>query len=130
MEQWFATDLGHATLLESLKRADKQQQALAMLLKHRPVYRHHQVSLLELTVSALQALRNKGLIDLRYQLVTPQDWRPSFTVLGERLSLNTEQAAAVEAILSEDEQFAAWLLAGVTGSGKTKVYLRAYWRIS
>ncbi|WP_226020399.1 primosomal protein N' [Serratia symbiotica] len=121
LEQWFATDLGHATLLDSLKRAPKQQQALA-LLKHRPVYRH-QVSLLELTESALQALRNKGLIDLRYQLATPQDWRPSFAVLGERLSLNTEQTTAVGAIRSEDEQFAAWLLAGVTGSGKTEVYL-------
>jgi len=119
--QWFATDLGHATLLDSLKRAPKQQQALA-LLKHRPVYRH-QVSLLELTESALQALRTKGLIDLRYQLATPQDWRPSFAVLGERLSLNTEQATTVGAIRSEDKQFAAWLLAGVTGSGKTEVYL-------
>ncbi|NIG62450.1 MAG: primosomal protein N' [Serratia symbiotica] len=119
--QWFATDLGHATLQESLKRAPKQQQALA-LLKHRPVYRH-EVSLLELKESALQALRTKGMIDLRYQLATPQDWRPSLAVLGERLSLNTEQATAVGAIRSQDEQFAAWLLAGVTGSGKTEVYL-------
>lgn len=44
-------------------------------------------------------------------------------MLGERLRLNTEQATAVGAIRSEDEQFAARLLAGVTGSGKTEVYL-------
>lgn len=121
LEQWFATDLGHGTILDSLKRAPKQQKVLA-LLKQRPVYRH-QVSLLELTESALQALRNKGLIDLRYQIATPQDWRQSFAVLGEGLLLNAEQASAVRAICSEDEQFAAWLLAGVTGSGKTEVYL-------
>ncbi len=119
--QWFATEEGRATPPESLKRAPKQQQALAALLQ-RPVYRH-QVSQLELTESALQALRAKGLIDLRAQVADTHDWRPNFAVLGERLRLNTEQATAVGAIRSEDEQFAAWLLAGVTGSGKTEVYL-------
>jgi primosomal protein N' (replication factor Y) (superfamily II helicase) len=119
--QWFATEQGRATLPESLKRAPKQQQALAALLQ-RPVYRH-QVNELALTESALQALRTKGLVDLRAQTVATQDWRPGFEVLGERLRLNTEQATAVGAIRSEDTQFAAWLLAGVTGSGKTEVYL-------
>ena len=119
--QWFATEEGRATPPESLKRAPKQQQVLAALLQ-RPVYRH-QVSQLELTESALQALRAKGLIDLRAQVADTHDWRPNFAVLGERLRLNTEQATAVGAIRSEDEQFAAWLLAGVTGSGKTEVYL-------
>ncbi|VTR18642.1 Primosomal protein N' [Serratia fonticola] len=101
--QWFATEQGRATPPESLKRAPKQQQALAALLQ-RPVYRH-QVSELELTESALQALRTKGLIDLRSQTVATQDWRPGFAVLGERLRLNTEQATAVGAIRSEDDQF-------------------------
>ena len=104
--QWFATEEGRATPPESLKRAPKQQQALAALLQ-RPVYRH-QVSQLELTESALQALRAKGLIDLRAQVADTHDWRPNFAVLGERLRLNTEQATAVGAIRSEDEQFAAW----------------------
>lgn len=119
--QWFATEQGRATPPESLKRAPKQQQALAALLQ-RPVYRH-QVNEMALTESALQALRSKGLIDLRAQEVATTDWRDGFSVLGERLRLNTEQATAVGAIRSEDTQFAAWLLAGVTGSGKTEVYL-------
>ncbi|HHA0037173.1 TPA: primosomal protein N' [Yersinia enterocolitica] len=119
--QWFATEQGRATPPESLKRAPKQQQALAALLQ-KPVYRH-QVNEMALTESALQALRSKGLIDLRAQEVATTDWRNGFSVLGERLRLNTEQATAVGAIRSEDTQFAAWLLAGVTGSGKTEVYL-------
>ncbi|QNK32599.1 primosomal protein N' [Serratia sp. JUb9] len=119
--QWFATETGRATPPENLKRAPKQQQALAALLQ-RPVYRH-QVSELDLTDNALQALRAKGLADLRAQTAALQDWRPGFSVQGERLRLNTEQATAVGAIRSEDEQFAAWLLAGITGSGKTEVYL-------
>lgn len=119
--QWFATELGRATPSKSLKRAPKQQQALAALLQ-KPVYRH-QVNEMALTESALQALRSKGLIDLRAQEVATTDWCDGFSVLGERLRLNTEQATAVGAIRSEDTQFAAWLLAGVTGSGKTEVYL-------
>lgn len=119
--QWFATEQGRATPPESLKRAPKQQQALAALLQQ-PVYRH-QVNEMALTESALQALRSKGLIDLRAQTAATTDWRNSFSVLGERLRLNTEQATAVGAIRSEDNQFSAWLLAGVTGSGKTEVYL-------
>jgi len=119
--QWFATEQGRATPLASLKRAPKQQQAMAALLQGK-IYRH-QVSQLELNEAALQALRAKGLCDLQGVAPVAQDWRDSFAVVGERLRLNTEQATAVGAIRSEDQQFSAWLLAGVTGSGKTEVYL-------
>ncbi len=119
--QWFATEQGRATPLDSLKRAPKQQQAMAALLQGK-IYRH-QVNDLALTETALQTLRTKGLVDLQSVAPTAQDWRQNFSVIGERLRLNTEQATAVGAIRSEDQQFSAWLLAGVTGSGKTEVYL-------
>ncbi|QIZ48868.1 primosomal protein N' [Dickeya zeae] len=119
--QWFATEQGRATPLNALKRAPKQQQALAALLQG-PLYRH-QVAETALTETALQALREKGLSELRAQPTQVQDWREHFSLAGERLRLNTEQATAVGAIRSEDDHFAAWLLAGITGSGKTEVYL-------
>ncbi|MGP4123363.1 MAG: primosomal protein N' [Sodalis sp. (in: enterobacteria)] len=119
--QWFATEQGHSTLPDSLRRAPKQQQALSALLRG-PVYRH-QIGELLLTEPALQALRAKGLCDLRPQAVDAGHWRHRFSVNGERLQLNTEQTTAVSAIRSEDDRFAVWLLAGVTGSGKTQVYL-------
>ncbi|WJV64840.1 primosomal protein N' [Pectobacteriaceae bacterium C52] len=119
--QWFATEQGRAMPLASLKRAPKQQQALATLL-HAPLYRH-QVSESALTETALQALRSKSLCDLRPLSRQLSDWRSEFSIIGERLKLNTEQATAVGAIRSEDNHFSAWLLAGITGSGKTEVYL-------
>jgi len=118
---WVISELGKETASESLKRAPKQQQALAAL-RQRALYRH-EISQHDITDATLQALRAKGLCDLRAQQRAHQDWRTTYAVKGERLKLNTEQATAVGAIRSEDDHFAAWLLAGITGSGKTEVYL-------
>ncbi len=41
------------------------------------------------------------------------------------LALNADQAAAIDAVRASHGRFAAHLMLGVTGSGKTEVYLRA-----
>lgn len=64
----------------------------------------------------------KGLCDLASETPEFSDWRTNYAVSGERLRLNTEQATAVGAIHSAADTFLR-LLAGVTGSGKTEVYL-------
>lgn len=121
MWYWFATEQGQAVDLNSLKRSPKQQQALAAL-RQRKIWRD-QVAELEFNDAALQALRKKGLCDLASETPEFSDWRTNYAVSGERLRLNTEQATAVGAIHSAADTFSAWLLAGVTGSGKTEVYL-------
>ena len=118
---WFATEQGQAVDINSLKRSPKQQQALAALRQGK-IWRH-QVAELEFNDAALQALRGKGLAELASEAPAIADWRTGFSVPGERLRLNTEQATAVGAIHSASDSFSAWLLAGITGSGKTEVYL-------
>lgn len=122
-EKWFATVKGHATPLESLKCAPKQQQALAFL-KHRSIYRN-QVRLLKLMKSTLQALRKKGLIDLRCEPNPFPCWQTNLSTPSSKqpLLLNIQQASAVKAIRAKEEQFVTWLLSGITGSGKTEVYI-------
>lgn len=62
MWYWFATEEGHATDLNNLKRSPKQQQALAALRQGK-IWRD-QVADLEFNDAALQALRKKGLCSL------------------------------------------------------------------
>lgn len=118
---WFATEQGQAVDIHTLKRSAKQQQALAALRQGK-IWRH-QVADLEFNDAALQGLRKKGYCDLASVVPDISDWRDGYAVTGERLRLNTEQATAVGAIHSASDKFSAWLLAGVTGSGKTEVYL-------
>lgn len=54
-------------------------------------------------------------------VVPEADCAPTKTELPE---LTSEQSAAVEAITLQFNQFNPWVLHGVTGSGKTEVYLR------
>ncbi|WP_387462964.1 primosomal protein N' [Photorhabdus sp. RM323S] len=119
--QWQLTPAGTEIPLAQLKRSPKQQQVLAAL-RQKAIYRH-QITELELSESAFQSLKKKSLIDLYPVQPESQNWRNHFQITGERLKLNTEQATAVGAIRAEDQQFSPWLLAGITGSGKTEVYL-------
>ncbi|MBD2804130.1 primosomal protein N' [Xenorhabdus sp. ZM] len=118
--QWKITGDGQEFPLGQIRSA-KQKQALAALRQH-PVYRH-QVSELELSESALKSLQKKALIDLYPIQPAAEDWQAHFKTFGERPTLNTEQAIAVGAVRAEDQTFSPWLLAGITGSGKTEVYL-------
>ncbi|MGV3345644.1 primosomal protein N' [Enterobacteriaceae bacterium LUAb1] len=119
--QWAITEQGSAMPPDSLKRAPKQRQALA-LLQHKPLWRH-EIAGETFNEAVLYALRTKGLCDLREHIRAPINWHTRYALNGEKLPLNIEQATAVEAIRSEDCRFVAWLLAGITGSGKTEVYL-------
>ncbi len=55
------------------------------------------------------------------------DWAHGERVIGEAPVPNEEQAAAISSINAAlaGDKFAVWLLHGITGSGKTEVYLRA-----
>jgi len=119
--EWRLTEMGRVIDPSEIKRAEKQRQAM-MLLRQGGVLRSA-VTTQDLSESTLQALRKKGWCDLYELNEEIVDWHPQFQVLGERLKLTTEQATAVGAIHSMAGQFSPWLLAGITGSGKTEVYL-------
>lgn len=77
------------------------------------------------THSVLRALEKKGLL-----LITEENLTPEHIVLPQKfhdIILNPEQETALAKLNAalDTRSFAAFLLYGITGSGKTEVYLRA-----
>ncbi|MGP1716816.1 MAG: primosomal protein N' [Methylophilus sp.] len=68
----------------------------------------------------IQPLLEGGLVSRREVLAI----RPSLAASAHEPTLNDEQAHAVKSILHASNRFQPWLLFGVTGSGKTEVYIR------
>lgn len=69
---------------------------------------------------AMQRLLDEGYVTRREVIAT----RPSLAASDQAPILNDEQQHAVNAILANRHLFQPWLLFGVTGSGKTEVYIR------
>ncbi|MBY5993176.1 primosomal protein N' [Ferrimonas balearica] len=122
--QWQLTEAGRLATPESLKRAPQQQRLLAYLQAGHPL-EDGQVTALEFSRPALKALADKGLILAQEVLPpAPEPWPREWTLGETPPVLNPEQAVAVSAI-NQHRGFGCFVLDGVTGSGKTEVYLTA-----
>lgn len=106
-----------------IARAPKQKEALRTLAQHPHGVAHKLLSKLMLNRDSLNLLLAKGLVTVEVRGHGPVE-RHEHWLAQPELPLNTEQRAAYEAIRSGFGSFHASLLAGVTGSGKTEVYLQ------
>ncbi|MEN6669265.1 primosomal protein N' [Psychrobacter sp. B38] len=117
--------LPHITDDDFHANAKKQKQQFDMLKLHGERGASEDVLLLEgMQRSFLKTLEEKGLIE-RY---IESKQAPSPVKLAKMpLDLNTEQQLAVDAIIAahEAQRYEGFLLNGITGSGKTEVYLQA-----
>ena len=114
---WRLTRTGQAIDTTTLKRAARQAQVMTLLRTHpRGINR----SAIDAPASVLHALADKGWIET-CRLDEPQH---DGTVVPSAHTLNPAQQQAVETIAAQSGNFKPFLLAGVTGSGKTEVYLR------
>ena len=120
-----------ALLIEasSLGRANLQAKALRLLQEHPKGLNQETCIHLGVTTATLKALEKKDLACLvvrqkaeqqNFEQPKPQMLRSS------HLSLNTEQKTALQEISKAlNYGFQSFLLYGITGSGKTEVYLQA-----
>lgn len=120
---WHATQ-GARAEDPRLSRAPRQRQALTTILQHPHGVAHSLLNQLQLSRESLEPLMQKGLVRVETRRRQPRQQHHGSWLLQAELPLNTEQQAAFHAIRAGMAGFHAFLLAGVTGSGKTEVYLQ------
>lgn len=114
--------------LTQLKLPPKQAQALKCLAaSERALTVEELADLCACTAAPINGLRKKGLVTERRRRV--QVMQPNVTVASKEknLVLNDQQSIALNAIVSAiaAQRHETFLLHGVTGSGKTEVYIQA-----
>ena len=116
---WVLTPAGDARLAMGAGLGVRQRQLLA-LAQAAPILESALVTLAFDARRGLQQLVAKGwcALDRQATLVSPEA-----SVREEFLDLNLAQNAAVQSVLADLHRYTTWLLQGVTGSGKTEVYL-------
>ena len=131
-ECWSLTEAGREALAGGEpRRAPRQRQLLELLGRVSPEGHENGWSAAALDGAtpawreAAKALRERGWVIRGDREMTPPQGPPVTPLLVPQPEPTAGQHAALEAITAADEGgFHAWLLHGITGSGKTEVYLR------
>ncbi|WP_168416980.1 primosomal protein N' [Acinetobacter indicus] len=105
-----------------LKRSEKQQEAYKVLKLHPSGTSENILNLAGIETATLKALEKKQIC---YCDLEQQDFSPVPMTLAQMpLTPNSDQQQAIETVLKAQHRYQAFLLDGLTGSGKTEVYLQ------
>lgn len=116
---WTVLDLNAET---KITRSEKQQNAYKILKLHPSGTTENILNLAGVETVTLKALEKKAIVKC---ILENQDFSPQPVTLAQMpLTANDEQKKAIQSILKVQHKYQAFLLDGLTGSGKTEVYLQ------
>ena len=103
-------------------RSEKQREAYKVLKLHPQGTTENILNLAGIETATLKALEKKQIIEC---VLENQDFSPQPVTLAQMpLTANEDQKKAVQQVLKAQKKYQAFLLDGLTGSGKTEVYLQ------
>ena len=97
-----------------------KQLALWQQFLQQPEWPHPALTAQGFTLAQLKALAERGLIRENSHIPLP----PAGSGDQTPLALNDQQQQVLERMRDGGDSFAVWLIEGITGSGKTEVYLQ------
>ena len=125
---WRVTGEHTEERVTALGRA-KKQRALLQLIENSGELADSEVESSGFSRSILNQLRDKQLIEKHWVAVADQGFFPAIDESGlQAPTLNSDQQAAFQSIARRLDEFSCFLLDGVTGSGKTEVYMQVMQR--
>ncbi|THF74255.1 primosomal protein N' [Cohnella fermenti] len=117
-----------AAIAELGKRAPKQREALEFLIaRPEPIPQQQLAEAVKTTIGTVKALGDKGWVDIRPVEEDRDPYAGRSFAPTKPMELTPAQRSAYEPIAAaiREERSEVFLLHGVTGSGKTEIYLQA-----
>ena len=117
---------------ELSKRNTKQIMVIDYFISNpKPIERQKILSLLGISSSVIKSLVDKGILYESMQEVYRDPYQDRIFEQTEPLQLTEEQSVAIRPILQtiEEKRHDVFLLYGITGSGKTEVYMQSIQKV-
>ena len=107
-------------------KSDKHKKLLEFLLKNDGFDVTDLETITEVSKGIMKTLEKNGYIKFVYEKVNRNPFAHKNIERDSKLELNDEQQSVYDQVefMIENEEFAEFLLKGITGSGKTEVYLQ------